>query len=150
MSDKAKIELDMINNNKVYREGKYLKVHSIESAEKNPKQIVSWIDSVADINKNKQPPSVSYNKRMPDIDSLMQVWPQEVEEILSEIKLPDENIDLTLEEYCKVACNILDIPVHKDGENNVIESLHVMFTLFSAFKENQHFQQENESFAQGV
>lgn len=98
---------------------------------------------MADIHKSKQPPSVSYTKRMPDIESLMQVWPQEVEDLLSEISVPSEDIDLTLEEYSRVACNILDIPVHKEGDNNVVESLHVMFTLFSAFKENQHFQQEN-------
>lgn len=78
MSDKAKIELEMMTNDKKYRGNKNQKVHNIEAAEKNPKQILSWIDSVADVHKNKQPPSVSYSKRMPDIDSLMQVWPQEV------------------------------------------------------------------------
>ena len=34
--------------------------------------------------------------------------------------MPSEEIDLTLEEYSRVACNILDIPVHKEGENNII------------------------------
>jgi intraflagellar transport protein 46 len=80
----------LINNDKKYRGGKYTKVHSIESAEKNPKQIMQWINSVGDIHKNKQPPSVSYSKPMPDIDSLMQVWPQEVEELLSELAAPSE------------------------------------------------------------
>ena len=69
----------MMNNLKQYRGDKYSKIHSIESAEKNPKQVVTWINSVADIHKNKQPPSVSYSKKMPDIESLMQVWPQEVQ-----------------------------------------------------------------------
>jgi intraflagellar transport protein 46 len=43
-----------------------------------------------------------------------------------------------------MACNIIDIPVH-DGNpsKNLIESLHVMFSLYSAFKENQHFQPKN-------
>ena len=130
----------MMNNLKQYRGDKYSKIHSIENAEKNPKQIISWIKNVEDINKNKQPPTVSYGKKMPDIENLMQVWPQEVEELLSKISLPSEDIDLSLDEYSKVACNILDIPVHREGDNNVIESLHVMFTLYSAFKENQHFQ----------
>ena len=74
-SDKAKVELVIANLRKDYSGGKYSKVHSIENAEKNPKQIVSWIDSVGDVHKNKQPPTVSYSKAMPDIDSLMQVWP---------------------------------------------------------------------------
>ena len=136
----------MINSNKQYRGSKNSKVHAIEAAEKNPKQILSWISSVGDIHKNKQPPSVSYSKGMPDIDSLMQVWPQEVEELLSEIAVPSEDIDLALSDYSKVACNILDIPVYQGLPNSLVESLHVMFTLYSAFKENQHFNQENESF----
>lgn len=78
-SDKAKIDLMMVNNLKQYRGDKYNKIHSIENAEKNPKQIMSWIKSVSDIHKTKQPPSVSYTKKMPDVESLMQVWPQEVE-----------------------------------------------------------------------
>ena len=89
-----------------------MKVHTIPVAEKNPKLIMSWINSVADIRKNKQPPSVSYSKRMPDIDSLMAAWPPEIEEVLSEIKLPSEDLDVSLEDYCKIALNILDIPVH--------------------------------------
>lgn len=68
--------LQIAGLSKQYQGGKNAKVHSIESAEKNPKQILSWISSVADIHKTKQPPSVSYSRPMPDIDSLMQVWPQ--------------------------------------------------------------------------
>ena len=36
---------------------------------------MQWINSVAEIQKDKQPPSVNYTKHMPDIDTLMQVWP---------------------------------------------------------------------------
>lgn len=137
------IDLKLQNNNKQYVGGKYSKIHNIENAEKNPKQILSWINSVAEIHKTKQPPSVSYSKGMPDIDSLMQEWPAEVEEILSEINMPNEEIDLALSDYSKVACNIVDIPVHSGANNNLVESLHVLFTLYSAFKENQHFRVEN-------
>lgn len=142
------MDLQLINNNKHYRGGKYTKIHAIESAEKNPKQILSWISSVADIHKSKQPPSVSYSKPMPDIDSLMQVWPQEVEELLAEIAAPSEEIDLSLPDYSKVTCTLLDVPVYQGLANSLIESLHVVFTLYSAFKENQHFQvnQDNESY----
>lgn len=77
-SDKAKIDLQLINQDKKYK-GKNTKVHAIEDADKNPKKILEWINTVADVNKNKQPPSVGYSKSMPDIDSLMQVWPSEVE-----------------------------------------------------------------------
>ena len=112
--------MDLINRGKVYGGGKYTKVHAIESAEKNPKQILQWINSVADIQKNKQPPSVGYSKPMPDIDSLMQIWPSEVEELLSDMKAPSEEIDLSLADYSRVACNILDIPVHPGINNSVV------------------------------
>lgn len=125
-------------------------MHAIESAEKNPKQILAWISSVGDIHKTKQPPSVSYSKPMPDIDTLMQEWPAGVEEALAEVAAPSEEIDLSLSDYSKVACNILDIPVYQGLANSQVEALHVMFTLYSAFKENQHFNvnQENESYAE--
>lgn len=55
--------------------------------------------------------------------------------MLNEIKLPSEDLDVSLEDYCKIACNILDIPVHESNTTkNIIESLHVMFSLYSAFK----------------
>jgi intraflagellar transport protein 46 len=94
---------------------------------------------------------VSYTKHMPDIDSLMQIWPAEVEELLNDLAAPSEEIDLSLADYSRVACNILDIPVHPGQNNSIVESLHVMFTLYSAFKESGHFQinQENESYMDG-
>ena len=45
---------------------------------------------------------------------------------------------MQLREYVKVVCAILDIPVYA----NIKESLHVLFTLFSEFKTNVHFQQQ--------
>jgi intraflagellar transport protein 46 len=50
---------------------------------------------------------------MPDIDSLMQVWPAEVEELFSDMGFPSEDIDLSLAEYSKAACNLIDIPVYE-------------------------------------
>ena len=72
---------------------------------------------------------------MPDIDLLMQVWPEELETLLGQIELPSAELDVTVVEYVRLICAVLDVPVH----GNVIESLHVLFTLFSEFKNNQHF-----------
>jgi hypothetical protein len=44
-------------------------------------------------------------------------------------------LDLTLGEYAKVLCALLDIPYE-----NPIESLHLMFELFIDFRNNPHFQ----------
>lgn len=48
-------------------------VSSIEAADKNPKKISAWINSINDLHKSKPPPHVSYSKPMPDIEKLMQV-----------------------------------------------------------------------------
>ena len=58
---------------KMNKIGKNINVHSIENADKNPREIISWINDVSDLHKNKPPPSVGYSKIMPDIDALMQV-----------------------------------------------------------------------------
>ena len=65
----------------------------------------------------------------------MQVWPEQLEEMLKTVKLPPPEIDLDVRDYARVLCALLDIPVHQ----NVTESLHVLFTLYSEFSTNQHF-----------
>ena len=59
-----------------------------------------------------------------------QVWPQEVEEVLGNVKLPGADLDLQLEAYARVVCAVMDIPVYNDA-NSVVQSLHVLFTLYS-------------------
>lgn len=117
-----------------------LVVRSIENAEKSPKEIDRWVKSIADLHRTKPPPQVHYTKTMPDIESLMQVWPDEFEELLSKTSLPDASMDMALEQYIRVICALLDIPVYK----NVYESLHVLFTLYLEFRSNQHFMNYDE------
>lgn len=45
--------------------------------------------------------------------------------------------DVDLKTFCKLICSLLDIPVH----DNIIESLHVLFTLYLEFKSNPVFKQ---------
>lgn len=115
-------------------------VRSIENAEKTPKEIDRWIKSIADLHRTKPPPQVHYTKAMPDIESLMQVWPEEFEELLGKVALPTGAMDMALEQYIRVICALLDIPVYK----NVFESLHVLFTLYLEFRSNQHFMNYDE------
>ena len=42
----------------------------------------------------------------------MQVWPDEFERLLGEIAVPGAEMDLSLAEYAKLICAIMDIPVH--------------------------------------
>lgn len=82
------------------------------------------------------PYQVNYKRNMPDIDSLMEVWPEEFEALLASSPLPSPDLDLTLAEYAKVLCAVLDIPTY----DNPIESLHLMFSLYIDFRNNPHFQ----------
>ncbi|CAH1797348.1 unnamed protein product, partial [Owenia fusiformis] len=114
---------------------KQVVVRSVEEADKNPRAIDTWIESISDLHRSKPPPNVHYTKNMPDIESLMQEWPPEFEEMLKEVGLPTADLDCDLNQYVEMICAILDIPIYKSR----IESLHVLFTLYSEFKNSQHF-----------
>ena len=74
---------------------------------------------------------------MPDIDQLMQEWPPEVEEMLKETGIPTAEFDCDLASYVDICCAMLDVPVYKSR----VQSLHVLFSLYSAFRNSQHFNQ---------
>ncbi|KAL9963924.1 hypothetical protein ACROYT_G027480 [Oculina patagonica] len=116
---------------------KAMTVRSIEDPEKNPKAVDNWIDSIRELHRQKPAPTVHYQRNMPDIESLMQEWPNEFEDLLNQVGLPTADLDVELNQYVDLICGILDIPVH----NNRIHALHVLFTLFSEFKNSQHFHQ---------
>jgi intraflagellar transport protein 46 len=134
-SDPTVLELQLRAMSKKQQYGD-VSVRSIENAEKSPLAIEKWIANISELHRSKPPPQVHYHKNMPEVESLMEVWPDGFEEALSKIHLPPPDLDLTLVEYAKVLCSILDIPVY----DNVVESLHLMFTLYSDFKNNPHFQ----------
>uniref|UniRef100_A0A7S3D4V8 Intraflagellar transport protein 46 homolog n=1 Tax=Palpitomonas bilix TaxID=652834 RepID=A0A7S3D4V8_9EUKA len=62
-----------------------MSVKRLENADKKPKEITNWIDSINELHRNKPPPTVNYSKPMPDIESLMQVWPPEIEDLLQQV-----------------------------------------------------------------
>jgi len=124
----------------------YTNVSKVENAEKNPRQVQNWIDKISDLHKQKMNPNVTYTKQMPDLESLMQLWPQGLEKIIKEIAFPDEKLNMSIADYSKLICNMVDIPIHKLNNNkSTVEALHVLFTLYSEFKENQHFQQDQKN-----
>jgi intraflagellar transport protein 46 len=134
-SDPTVLELQLRAMSKKLQYGDVV-VRSIENAHKNPSAIDKWIQSINDLHRTKPPPQVHYRKNMPDADTLMQQWPEEFEKALETLKLPSPDLDLSLAEYAKVLCAILDIPVY----DNPIESLHLMFSLYMDLRENLHIQ----------
>lgn len=130
------LELTDILKTKVER----INVKSIENAEKNPKAIDTWIEQMTDLHKKKMSSDMNYTKKMPDIESLMQVWPDGLDQALKDHTFPDESLNISVENYAKIICNLLDIPIHKlEANRSLIEALHVLFTLYSEVKENQSF-----------
>lgn len=78
---------------------------------------------------------------MPDFDSvLMSEFNPEMEQALKDFQFPGPEIDMHTSDYARLVCSMLDIPIYKLTNNkSTIESLHVLFTLFSVFRQNQHF-----------
>lgn len=135
-SDKTVIELRYIQIHNVIR-GTPMTIEAIENADKKPKEIGRWVNSVSDLHKTRPPPTVNYSKQMPEIESLMQEWPAEFEQALKDIPFPGSEIDMHPGDYSRLVCSMVDIPCHKLANNkSVIESLHVLFTLFSELRIN--------------
>uniref|UniRef100_A0A8C2RPW7 Intraflagellar transport protein 46 homolog n=1 Tax=Capra hircus TaxID=9925 RepID=A0A8C2RPW7_CAPHI len=132
-SDPTVLSLWLTENSKQHNITQHMKVKSLEDAEKNPKAIDTWIESISELHRSKPPATVHYTRPMPDIDTLMQEWSPEFEELLGKVSLPTAEIDCSLAEYIDMICAILDIPVYKSR----IQSLHLLFSLYSEFKNSQ-------------
>jgi intraflagellar transport protein 46 len=140
-SDRALLEIKLAPLLKRPGSSTTTSIHSIENADKNPKQITRWIQSISEVLRSKPPPTVNYSKPMKDIETLMDVWPHEVEEALAHLELPGPELDIDLASYVKIVCTLLDVPVHSlPNKRGMVESLHLVFSLYSEFKSNQHFQ----------
>lgn len=116
--------------------GKPVSVGTIMNADRHPKKINTWIQKIEEVHRNKPPATVSYAKPMPDVEQLMQAWPSEFEQLLKTTPLPSADMNMDLATYVRVICALLDIPVYE----KLTDSLHLLFTLFSEFKNNSHFQ----------
>jgi intraflagellar transport protein 46 len=139
--DKTVLELKYVQSKNVVRTAP-MDVDAIENADKKPKEIGRWIAAVQDLHKTRPPPTVNYSKTMPDFDKLMEEWHPDMEEALKQISFPGADIDMHVADYARLVLAMCDIPVHKLGNNkSVVESLHVLFTLFVEFRNNQHFKQ---------
>lgn len=142
LSDPGALEIQLRHSSKTMHMGDAV-VRSIDAAENNPKAIKAWVASIEEVHKKKPPQEVTYSKVMPDIESLMQVWPPQFEDELARCQLPSPQLDLSLEDYARIVCALFDIPVH----DSITESLHVLFTLYSEFKNNDHFRNEMDAAA---
>lgn len=76
---------------------------------------------------------VVYKKPMPTLESLMELWPEEMEAFLTQnphaagIASSLSQLDVNLDELVKIVCVLLDIPVY---EGSKVQSLHLLFGLY--------------------
>lgn len=77
---------------------------------------------------------------MPDLDDLMQEWPEPIENILKVQGIPNYSLRCSLLDYIDIICCIFDIPIYQ----NRIQSLHLLFSLFAAIKNSQLYKANNE------
>ena len=112
------------------------------------KSIREWIESIGELHRSKPPATVTYMKPMPDIeDQLMVEFPEAVQEAVRGLVSWGPAIDLTANEYARIICTLFDVPIHEGSSDSaLIESLHLLFTVYSEFAENPFFNQgKNES-----
>ncbi|XP_077286490.1 intraflagellar transport 46 isoform X2 [Arctopsyche grandis] len=144
-SDPALLHLQLRAASKSNSAKQTMVVKKLDNAEKNVKAVEKWIKDVSDLHQSKPLPNVHYTKSMPDIDTIMQEWPEKMESKLNEVGFPPSTIDCPLSQYVDIICNLFDIPIQPGSDlNDKIQSLHVLFTLYSAVKSSQIFV-ENES-----
>ncbi|KAF7993092.1 hypothetical protein HCN44_005873 [Aphidius gifuensis] len=126
-SDPAVLHLKLRSQSKSADPRKQTLIKRIDDAENNHKAIDKWIEDMNQLHRSKHPPSVRINTQMPDIDTLMQQWPTQVEDKLNDAQIDLSKLDCDLPNLVDIVCNLIDIPVQPDTR---IESLHTLFTLF--------------------
>jgi intraflagellar transport protein 46 len=107
----------------------------IDIPSQNQKVLTSFLESFDEISRNRAAPTMADSYKMPNLEDLIQIWPEDMEGVLSSLPLPAADMDMSLEEYTKVICAMFDIPV----KGNIVKSVHVLFSLFQMFKDIGHF-----------
>ncbi|CAJ0933885.1 unnamed protein product, partial [Mesorhabditis belari] len=134
-SDPTILDMQLRHTTKEFSSNQDTPVKRVHRADRNVELIEKWIDDIKDLRRSKPAASVHYTKPLPDVEKLMQEWPADFEKGLPGIQLPTAELDVDLPTFADLCLNLVDIPVHKSR----IQSLHLLFSLYSEFKNSQHF-----------
>lgn len=119
------------------------KVKSININAIDSSPLDAWILNISELHQKKSINLLKLQGRMPDIEQLLQLWPDTIEKTLATLNTPmfDCSIDLPLNMYLDLIMSILDIPVFDNGSKvGKIGALNVLLTLYAEFKNSSHFQ----------
>eukprot|EP01083_Nonionella_stella_P149233 473697_1 len=141
-SDPSTFYLKLSNESKQVSMHKHTKISSIVDAEKNTNKIRNWIDNFKQIKDKSLSNNVNIDNlsNMPKVEELMQPFINEkfnkyINDKRNEKEdvdiIPSHHINLSLKEYAKIICNILDIPVQND---DISTSLHLLFSTYAALQ----------------
>ncbi|KAJ8714231.1 hypothetical protein PYW08_007851 [Mythimna loreyi] len=136
-SDSALLHLQLRAISKTSSAKSTVLTKKIENPEKNSKAIERWIKDVSELHLSKPAPTVAYTSKMPDIDTLMEEWPESMEETLNDVGFPPGTLDCSLSQYVDLVCGLFDVPIAGDSLNDRIQALHLLFSLYSAVKTSQ-------------
>jgi hypothetical protein len=112
------------------------KVRGYKSSQKNTLAIDRWIETVYNLHRSKPNTAFEYSHPMPSMNETLSAFPERTRDTLAATKTKkgdgletsvDPGLDISLEEYIRIICAILDIPV-RDGY--LIESLHYLFQAY--------------------
>eukprot|EP01083_Nonionella_stella_P020995 58229_1 len=137
-SDPSTFYLKLSNESKQVSMHKHTKISSIVDAEKNTNKIRNWIDKFKEIKDKSLSNNINIDNlsNMPKVEELMQPFMNEkftkyINEKEDVDIIPSHHINLSLKEYAKIICNILDIPVQND---DISTSLHLLFSTYAALQ----------------
>ena len=105
-------------------------VRAIEHA-RVAREVGRWVASVADVRRAAaaggaagappRPPP------LPDLERLLHEWPPAVQAALVAAPLPSADLDVSLADYLRIACALLDVPVRANG---LVHAAYALFALF--------------------
>lgn len=72
------------------------------------RDIESWIQNIRQLHETTSSASTSltllHSHQLPDVEQMMQEWPEEFEMALNTHMIPSADLDCTLEEYVNIIC----------------------------------------------
>eukprot|EP00485_Elphidium_margaritaceum_P005929 CAMPEP_0202695212 /NCGR_PEP_ID=MMETSP1385-20130828/8859_1 /ASSEMBLY_ACC=CAM_ASM_000861 /TAXON_ID=933848 /ORGANISM="Elphidium margaritaceum" /LENGTH=346 /DNA_ID=CAMNT_0049351193 /DNA_START=24 /DNA_END=1064 /DNA_ORIENTATION=- len=140
-SDPSTFYLKLTNESKQVSMNKHAKIGYIADAERNTNKLRKWIDNFKKIKSKTMSHDVNTEKlsNFPKVEEVMQPFMDDkLIEFINHNQsqgrsvVPPYKIDLTLLEYSKIICNLLDIPV--DSDDDIHTSLHVLFSTYAALQ----------------
>ena len=96
---------------------------------KNPEEVNKWIASVEKLHRSKPDVELLYKPEMVNVNDVMKPLSRElIEALVTDIEgALDPDLDLLLEQYAAVLCNLLDVPLKKDeGKTALVYGIYLV------------------------